>query len=618
MAGASGVGSSGVLIGAGVSGAGLYSTSNSLDIYGRPSFLFDTANSQYRNGLGGGLFTSFSSLSGLTFTRASKGVSYAPNSAGFLIPFDGADTNLLTYSQDFDNASWTKGGSTPVSVTTNQTIAPDGTLTMDLIAGNPANNDRVEQAVTIGNSTTYTYSCYLKAGTATKTRLNVGLTSGGVQAVIDWSGSTLASITPSTGSASFASLGGGIYRAWFIFTSGASDAGSTPIRLYPAGHVADGGITGNIYAWGAQLEQNEYATSYIRTISSSVTRTVAPRITDKGLLIEEARTNLCLQSQTFDNASWTNWNITVTADAIAAPDGTLTADLLTVTTTAATLMVQSIGAVSGANCCASIYVQKNNRSDTATSYILYDLTAGSNKVACSVNWAAMTVSGTGASIERLGSTNWYRIILVDTAWTSGNVARFYAGAGGGSLTGGLAWYQWGAQVEAAAFPSSYIPTTSSSATRAADVCSIAVSGISYPATLFAEFERVVDTGGAEAELQLDAGSNVDNCAVFVNSSDLGGISTNAGGVSQASLTVAGALAVGTVYRIAGRFAANDVQMARSGTLGTQDTSATSPATPTRILLGSFNGGANPPFGFIKRAAVWNSAFTDAQLQAVSS
>jgi len=195
---------------------------------------------------------------------------------------------------------------------------------------------------------------------------------------------------------------------------------------------------------------------------------VAARVPGRGQLIQEARTNLCLQSQTFDNASWTKSNLTVTADAIAAPDGTTTADLLTVTTTAATNINQSVGAVTGTNCCASIYVQNNNRSDTSTSYILYDATAAANRVSCSVNWAAMTVSGTGASIERLGSTNWYRIILVDTAWTSGNVARFYAGAGGGSLTGGLAWYQWGAQVEAAASPSSYIPTTSSSATRLAD------------------------------------------------------------------------------------------------------------------------------------------------------
>jgi len=192
----------------------------------------------------------------------------------------------------------------------------------------------------------------------------------------------------------------------------------------------------------------------------------------RGQLDEVSRTNLCLRSQEFDNASWTKANITVTADAIAAPDGTLTADLLTVTTTAGTNVVQAVGAVTGTNCCASIYVQNFNRSDTAASFFLRDLTAAAIKVTATVNWSNMTVSGAGASIERLGSTNWYRIIMIDTAWTSGNSAQIYAGASGASLTAGLGWYPWGAQVEAGAFPTSYIPTTSSSATRAADVATI--------------------------------------------------------------------------------------------------------------------------------------------------
>ena len=47
-----------------------------------------------------------------------------------------------------------------------------------------------------------------------------------------------------------------------------------------------------------------------------------------GLLVEEARTNLLLRSEEFDNASWTKTRSSVTANAITAPDRTLTGDKL--------------------------------------------------------------------------------------------------------------------------------------------------------------------------------------------------------------------------------------------------------------------------------------------------
>ena len=54
----------------------------------------------------------------------------------------------------------------------------------------------------------------------------------------------------------------------------------------------------------------------------------ATRVASNGL-IEKVRTNLVLQSQTFDNASWTkttDGQVTITANAAVAPDGTTTAE----------------------------------------------------------------------------------------------------------------------------------------------------------------------------------------------------------------------------------------------------------------------------------------------------
>jgi hypothetical protein len=66
-----------------------------------------------------------------------------------------------------------------------------------------------------------------------------------------------------------------------------------------------------------------------------------------------------------------------------------------------------------------------------------------------------------------------------------------------------------------------------------------------------------------------------------------------------------------------RVTTNDIQMARGGALGTQDTSATNPATPTTIRFGT-NTTANDCFGYIEVAAIVNSAVNDAGLTAMTT
>jgi hypothetical protein len=175
---------------------------------------------------------------------------------------------------------------------------------------------------------------------------------------------------------------------------------------------------------------------------------------------------------------------------------------------------------------------------------------------------------------------------------------------------------WGAQLEAAAFPSSYIPTTSASVTRAADVLSY-TAGVSYPIQLFAEFERAVDTGGSERVFSVDAGSGANRARLEVNASDLATITTQAPADNNA-VSVAGTLALNTVYKTAGRVATNDVQIARGGTLGTADTAATNPATPTTIRVGDDVALSSPSFGYIRRVAIIQGAGTDANLVSMTT
>ena len=165
----------------------------------------------------------------------------------------------------------------------------------------------------------------------------------------------------------------------------------------------------------------------------------------------------------------------------------------------------------------------------------------------------------------------------------------------------------------ASFPSSYIPTTSAAATRAADVLTY-TANVSYPLSLWAEFERAVDTGDAEGLLLMNASGSFSE--IYIGSGDrFEGFNT---GATTGSTNVTGTIALNTVTKGAVRFATNSVRSSRDGTLGTADTTATMPTTPTIMQIGIEAGGATYNSGYIRRAAVFNSALTDAQLQTVST
>lgn len=76
---------------------------------------------------------------------------------------EGAATNICLQSEDF-TTTWTTAGLQPTTVTANQTTAPDGNATADLITDNSTNNGAygVSQAITILASTTYTVSIFVK------------------------------------------------------------------------------------------------------------------------------------------------------------------------------------------------------------------------------------------------------------------------------------------------------------------------------------------------------------------------------------------------------------------------------------------------------------------------
>ena len=180
-------------------------------------------------------------------------------------------TNLITYSEAFDNAYWIK---TRSSITSNSVTAPNGTLTAYKLVDNTV--DEAHRFISTGFSTTsvnYTASIFVKKDEIKYAYLRVN-DSGGtyISGTFDLQDGIVTQ--EENGDLSIENFGNGWYRIIGTATSNANGlsylelrTSKTPIYSNYIGNGSDG-----LYIWGAQLEQGSYATSYIPTSGSAVTR----------------------------------------------------------------------------------------------------------------------------------------------------------------------------------------------------------------------------------------------------------------------------------------------------------------------------------------------------------
>jgi len=205
---------------------------------------------------------------------------YTATAKGLLI--EEQRTNLVTYSEDFSNAAWIN---TSASFNTNSAIAPDGATTADkIIIANGVQLGALtgagvrQQPSKAATSITYTESVFAKAAEFNSVMLFManGAGSNGGRCTFNLATGTYSSLTTfgsgfSGATASIESVGNGWYRCIFIVTSDTD----TSIRsgILPVDTVATtGNGTSGIFIWGAQLEAGSFATSYIPTVASQVTR----------------------------------------------------------------------------------------------------------------------------------------------------------------------------------------------------------------------------------------------------------------------------------------------------------------------------------------------------------
>lgn len=345
-----------------------------------------------------------------------------------------------------------------------------------------------------------------------------------------------------------------------------------------------------------------------------------PRITDLGLLVEGSRQNLLLYSQDWTQAAWANSNITVAANEIFAPDGTLTADKLTAASTTS-VNIQQTAIVNATAATYTVFVKKGSGAEEANAFRFRNTTTATNLIAITFNYdtgaITYTAGSSGASAQALENGWWRLTFAAASGITSGDQIRcdqcFI-----GSATAGHYAYVWGAQLEATTFASSYIKTETTAVTRAADNAYATGFSNSGAQTLFAETGTKTNTGGPNVVWFSNGLAGTNNRILILRASlDSEARAFMASGGSVQAQQNFGTW-TGDPQKFAARFDTDNVRGAVGGTLGTADTTATLPAAALDTFAFGGNGSTTSMFGYLRRVAIIPLSLSDAQLQAIST
>lgn len=184
----------------------------------------------------------------------------------------------------------------------------------------------------------------------------------------------------------------------------------------------------------------------------------------RGLLVEEARTNLSLFSTRFENVWWGNMRTTNLPNCTVAPDGSLTAcKLVEDTTTNSHGTNRAFVPVADAAYTWSVYVKAAERIFARVTFGSFANQVESNDVNVNLLTGEFTAADlTRARVEAAGN-GWWRVSVTVIANGNGHIAPAvyilptlnvskYVGDGVSGI------YIWGGQTEQASFPTSFIPT----------------------------------------------------------------------------------------------------------------------------------------------------------------
>ena len=374
--------------------------------------------------------------------------------------------NMFSYSEDASNVYWNK---VRASITANAIAWPSGNLVADLVVGTVAWTSYIYAPMSVIAGNKYRVSLSVKA--ADITNFNITSFTQAWSCAFDLALGTAWTPAGIGSSPTMTNLGNGWYRCSLLLT--ASATGSNNI-----------GFVSQNYVWNicyvCEMQMEDVTAQSIQTPAEYVSTNVLSspfhwamvdgvkyfdttisgnQLSPDGYLAEWARTNLFTDSEDF--SLWTKsgtW--VITPNATIAPDGRMTADLLTLSTANEWQSVSKSITTTASIYGYSVYVKPNGHN-----YIQLLASAGISSGYCNfdlLNWVVGTSSGYSGRIEALAN-GWYRIKATTPTVTAATGTFIIAAvpsasaSRGNFVTGtGTSWvYLWWAQLEVWA-SSSYI------------------------------------------------------------------------------------------------------------------------------------------------------------------
>ena len=531
-------------------------------------------------------------------------------------------TNLVTYSSDFTFTDWAKNGG-GISINRAATMAPDGSMSADIVTA-PGSGAGIYRFVGgLSNNVIYTTSAYVK-NISGITSVTVGCDANptGASVVFNLSTGTITSVGGAVAWSRADNIGNGWFRVGCSFTS---TAVNPSFIIYP-------GQAGQFAVWGAQMEVNYGATSYIpstetftsrssnatyidstdnliKTATANVVRPLYNPFTrvNSGQLLEAAATNLMYPTNI--GVGW-NYSATTFNDS-TAPDGTLTASTTTVPVGSFLQpFLSAIPVTSNTVHTFSFYAKLGTFTPISEWLIaVYDDT---NFAFIASN---ITPNVTPVTHE------WRRVVYTFTTPATCTAARVYVFRNASVTTGGTI-FTWGAQLETGYSATSYIPTVASTVTRAADVYSVATTTRQYDSLSTTNLNWFDPTQGTFV-VDFDSLTTTNSPFVLVSGPEYvtgrGGFNsvgtwdgTNAVDVTNNLANTAVYASFGVSWSSAGKL------VSLNGSIPIVNTNSTfSSAMPGTFTFGSTTGGSRSMLGHMKRTVYYPQRVSNNELQALT-
>ena len=483
----------------------------------------------------------------------------------------------------------------------------------------PGENEQgvyLSQTITVATASSHTFAIFAKTDGLSWVALQTqGFTTpGNVRSYFDLD--TGAVGTAGSGhTTAIQDFGNGWFRCSITFTTDSSDT-SGEVRIY----LADGDEsefvnldgTASVFIFGSQFNQgpmaqalNTFDVNYVPTTSAAVYQQRLDHDLNgnsTGLLIEEERENLCLQSEAL-GTTWTvpGTNTTITENITIAPNGITSADEVLHNDSAETIQ-QTITVTDNTVVAISAFVKQGtignhdfvkiawmDESDGTNGFEAWFDLSGTPSVGTAQATGTGSYTASSAKIENYGN-GWQRISAVGQIVTGQTDGRFEiinttADADDtAEIVDSVFW--WGLQVEEGASSSSYIPTTTVAVTRSVESCTVAVANFAWGTNIGAIAAKgggdasVLDGASGSAIVGTDVASRI-LLARRLTDTDRARVSV---GILVNSNTTTNQFDT-TPLIMAGSWDATDVKISLDATAVVSDSGATDLGSVTEIQIG---------------------------------